>query len=480
MLRRFALATMLLPTLFGAAARADDSSARSVIAINDRQFEIPVQIDADDPDVAEVRLYCSDDEGRTWRMHARSEPTASSFAFEAAEEREYWFFVKTVDRRGNETPQGRSDPELRVVVDTTPPNLQVECFAASGGAVSVSWKTDDLHVDAESFSLQCRASADAPWREMTPIRSKRQFDEISASGQIECRLPSMVAEPMLRAMVSDVAGNTTYKDVQVDVQRSVDSSLAMSNDAIPFESRSLNRNVGANLPSTSVGISRRDGGPSILVNSLSFELDYDVARVPESTIEKVELWGTRDGGATWVCLGLDEDRRSPCTVNVEREGEYGFAIVVDAVGGPTGRAPRNGEAPEIRVGVDLVAPQVRLTTAEPDPAGEPGAMRINWTASDAHLGPQAVSLAYASSPQGPWLPLAIGVPNDGGRVCKFDAQSPDSVFLRIEVRDEAGNLGAHSTTMPIPVEKRQVMVRLAGATQDDPKHAGPKWFHVLR
>jgi hypothetical protein len=227
-------------------------------------------------------------------------------------------------------------------------------------------------------------------------------------------------------------------------------------------------------------VAPRDPSQPLFVNSLSFELDYDVDRVPDSVVEQVELWGTRDDGRTWVRLGLDADRRSPCTVNVESEGQYGFAIVVSAAGGVSGRAPRAGETPEIRVAVDLTRPQVRLTTAEPDPAGTPGVMKINWDASDANLGSQAISLAYAASPRGPWLPLALGVPNEGGRLCRFEQQSPDNVYLRIEVRDEAGNLGSHSTTTPIPIEKRQVAARLPGAEGDEKAKPGSKWFHVLR
>jgi hypothetical protein len=75
--------------------------------------------------------------------------------------------------------------------------------------------------------------------------------------------------------------------------------------------------------------------------------------------------------------------------------------------------------------------------------------------------------------------LAVGVPNDGGRLCTFDAYGPDSVYLRIEVRDDAGNLGAFSTTTPIPVEKRPTQMHFAGAKREGSAGA-PKWYHVLR
>jgi hypothetical protein len=196
-------------------------------------------------------------------------------------------------------------------------------------------------------------------------------------------------------------------------------------------------------------------------------------------VTNVEVWGTRDEGRTWVLLGSDEDRASPTAVSVDRAGVYGFTVVVDTAAAPA-RRPHPGDAPEIRVGVDLSIPTVRLTTAEPDADSTPCRLKINWEAKDDNLGPQSVSLSYAGSPAGPWLPLATGVPNDGGFVCSFDPQGPDNAFLRIEVRDEAGNLGTFTTTAPIPIEKKPVTFHFAGAQNTEGKKAGPKWFHVLR
>src|SRR5690606_18090450 len=96
-----------------------------------------------------------------------------------------------------------------------------------------------------------------------------------------------------------------------------------------------------------------------MVNSRSFELDYEVDAIGPSGIAKVELWGSRDGGRTWSSYGVDNDNRSPIRVNVEGEGLYGFRIAVQSGSGLGGQPPRSGDHPELWVGVDLTKPNVR-------------------------------------------------------------------------------------------------------------------------
>ncbi len=70
------------------------------------------------------------------------------------------------------------------------------------------------------------------------------------------------------------------------------------------------------------------GERPLMVNSRSFDLEYDVEGVGPSGIARVELWGTRDGGRSWSSYGIDNDNRSPIRANVDGEGLYGFRIVV--------------------------------------------------------------------------------------------------------------------------------------------------------
>src|SRR4029077_6326033 len=83
-----------------------------------------------------------------------------------------------------------------------------------------------------------------------------------------------------------------------------------------------------------------------MVNSRSFDLDYDIDGIGPSGIAKVELWGTRDGGRNWASFRLDNDNRSPIHTTVDGEGLYGFRMVVQSGNGLGGRAPQAGDSPD--------------------------------------------------------------------------------------------------------------------------------------
>lgn len=476
-MRRFLLSCFALGcglTSFVLPCRAGDELPEAIVT-DERRFEIPLEIAAGDPSIAEVRLYCSADTGKTWHPALKSKPPVEGFEFQAPGDGEFWFAVRTADGTGKEEPNEPFAAELRVVVDSAAPQIDLQTERKPTGDVTLRWSCRDRGWKTDSLKISYRTTDDAPWIAVHSLKTKRHGDQSGGGGEIEWTPPSDAAAVSLKIEAEDLAGNTTAKETKLQpdlVAAATPPVLAPSTTPAPAPASAA--------AASGLGLQAlRDPTRPLWVNSLSFELEYDVGPVDQQNVREVAIWGTRDDGRTWVQLGVDDDRRSPCAVNVDREGMYGFAIVVGA--GPTSNPPpKAGDAPEIRVGVDLQKPQVRLTTAEPDASGRPCAMKINWLATDANLGPQAVSLAYAASPQGPWLPLALGIANDGGRSCEFEPTGPDAVYLRIEVRDEAGNLGAYSTTVPLPVEKREAAATVAGFNRGRGLQAAPKWYHVLR
>ncbi|MCE9607812.1 MAG: hypothetical protein K8U03_23240 [Planctomycetia bacterium] len=444
----------------------------------DRQFAIPFQLDAADASQAEARLYCSDDAGKNWKLASRAKAPLEAFDFQAAADNEYWFAVRTADMAGRESSTEAPTAEMRVIVDTLPTKLDVKAERTAEGPIVVRWQIDDAHIAPDTLKFSVRADGGSA-QEIEPLRSKRRLDRRSASGEMQWVPKPGSKDLMLIAEVRDAADNPTTIEVPLAAAAS-SAPLATAPQPARLPELAPVATAPAAAPPAGPVASLRDPTKPMLVNSPSFELDYDIEHLGNTPIAKVDIWGTRDRGRNWVLLGPDDDRRSPCAVNVEREGMYGFAVVVTAEGGVQGRIPQPGDVPEINVGVDLSKPKVRFTTAEPSTDGRPCAMQIKWDAADDHLGPQAVTLSYSAAPQGPWKPLVIGIGSSGVHLCEFDPQGPDYAYLKIEVRDEAGNIGSHTTTNAIPIEKRRMQVTFAGATKPEGQSQGPKWFHVLQ
>jgi hypothetical protein len=174
----------------------------------------------------------------------------------------------------------------------------------------------------------------------------------------------------------------------------------------------------------------------------------------------VELWGTSDGGRTWSRWGTDPDRKSPLDVEVSGEAIYGFRVVLVGKNGLAGNAPQNGDSADIWVGIDVTRPRARLTSAAYGKGDTAGKLDIRWQADDANLSQRPITLAIGDRPDGPFTPIAAGLANSGQYLWEFDPRSPRQIFLRLEVRDDAGNIAIDQLTEPIQVEGLQPKGRI--------------------
>jgi hypothetical protein len=103
---------------------------------------------------------------------------------------------------------------------------------------------------------------------------------------------------------------------------------------------------------------------------------------------------------------------------------------------------------------------VRLINAELGQGSAQGEIAITWEARDALLAKQPVSLAFAERPDGPWTTIAAGLENTGRYAWRYDSQTPERLYLRLEVRDEAGNIGVSESIEPLSLERTNPAVRL--------------------
>jgi hypothetical protein len=208
-----------------------------------------------------------------------------------------------------------------------------------------------------------------------------------------------------------------------------------------------------------------------LTNSRRFALEYDIESVGPEGVLAVELWGTTDGGRTWIKWGADPDRTSPFDVEVNSEAVYGFRIVIVGKNGLATSTPQPGDAADIWVQVDLTRPAARLTGAAYGQGPAAGKLDIRWEADDQHLGSRPVTLLISDRPDGSFTPIVAGLPNTGQYLWEFDPRSPRQIYLRLEVRDEAGNVAIDQLTEPIRIEGLQPKGRIRGF------QAGPEPIH---
>jgi hypothetical protein len=483
-------------------------------------------------DARTVRLLVSKDRGATWNAISDAQPHVKAFHYRAESEGEYWFAVRTIDSRGQAWPQGTYQPELRVIVDTTPPQIAAFDARAQGGeAIELIWSVTDANLNAASLRLELQhgapgswepAALAAPathdervggWRALWPcppgrVPSAARITMADHAGNVATRSATIVpvSDPVAAAatpsptansgwasstasqtnpppgsptlaetpvsqpwpaatplapyrLFGDAAtirldGETRYGNPsRCEASATADSIAAVEPSATTHPVEPFRHAAFRRLPMIDESATQLPPGIEPKhVGSRTFALDYDLADAGRWGVTRVEVWGTRDAGSTWRRFAQDEDRRSPVEVTVESEGLYGFRIAAEAAGGTPPAPPQAGEPPALWVEVDLHRPFAELTSVEPGQGNQADHLILRWLAEDANLDSQPVSLFYSSRPAGPWSVIATSLHDTGYYAWRIERHVPERCYLRLEVRDKAGNLGAYQTIEPIAIE----------------------------
>ncbi len=452
-----------------------------LIATKEPVFAIPFRIERlDNPrrQPAEVQLLVSSDRGSRWQMYAKAPPAQQQFLFRRQRRRR----VLVCHPHGRPLGPSPATANRR-------PGAPCACRYEATGAEPIG--------PTHSCGFRIRALGDRqadqtqePQRRIS--RSDGQFLEPGGSGAEGRRrsyrpqerpghLPAEVdrGRHRSRAEVSDTAGNAAIAQVQVETPRDVARSSADAAEPRGSVAISINPPIGNRFPALqkatgdSKTLSLPPGEHPRMVNSRLFELEYEIDSIGPSGIGSVELWGTRDSGRTWRSYAVDQDKRSPILVTVDEEGVYGFRIVVTNGAGLGGKPPQAGDLPDLWVGVDVTRPVARIISAEQGTDAEAGCLIIAWQADDRMLAARPVSLSFSQKRTGPWLPIAAGLDNTGRYAWPLENRMPAQFYLRLAVRDEAGNIGAYETSDPVTIDQSRPTVRVRDVRPVGPTAAQP-------
>jgi len=414
----------LLPVLasLGGLARAQapsggpaSNSSSNKIFTSKTVFHLPIKIDERlRADLREVYLYVKDGSGAWLRKEAVA-PTQTHFTFRVPHDGEYWFSVVTMDKFGHMMPPdvAKEPPGLMVVVDTRP---------------------------AETTAGTLAAVNSAP---MPPVIAPPPAAPAPAP-------PLPVAAPALPTAITSAPPSLPPVPPLPPLAPATDSM--MTKVSMP-PAPAINE-ARYSAPGTSSHGSRQ------LLNTTRAAIDYRIDQVGPSGVGKVEVWLTADEGHTWQRYGEAADRRSPAEILLPGEGLFGIRLVVTNGNGFGGKAPMPGDTPSSLVEVDLTKPFAQLREIEP--IGTNGTVDIRWTASDKNLGTEPINLFYAPSREGPWLPVATSLKNDGLYHWAFPRTGMSQFVLRLECTDLAGNMTRCETQAPVVLDTTEPQVQVLG------------------
>jgi hypothetical protein len=114
-------------------------------------FVIPFNVDVTGQAPREIQLEYSDDGGASWMLYSRSDVRTKQFQFQASQDGEYRFRLKTLDSRGRSF-DNPGDP-LRVVVDTAKPTAELIVDIDARGVMLAEFAVRDSAVDISSIQL---------------------------------------------------------------------------------------------------------------------------------------------------------------------------------------------------------------------------------------------------------------------------------------------------------------------------------------
>ncbi|MCB9950367.1 MAG: hypothetical protein H6824_05230 [Planctomycetaceae bacterium] len=489
------------------------------------RFKIPFEFDTQEIArlrVNEVQLYVSTNNGANWVLAGSAAPGQGFVPFEANGDGEYWFSVKTKSADGTILPRGAHQASLEVIVDTQRPNFELDLSEVEPGRVRLVWNADDVALDLRTMMLEFQDPQSGQWSEVG-VRSDRQGQTtwgVETGGEVVVRgrvadLAGNEKSVESRATISPQRNRQESPDFSRPVAGAIPASNSIQEDELPSVVPLRNTSSSANQPQqvprpamqSPVGESPANqdvpqsiagflqepqapptlptpvianATPSIptpqatrppaksvvrqqLINSRHFRLEYNVKSVGHSGVRSVALYITEDGGRKWWFYDNDLDCRSPMEVAVPRDGSFGFAFRVESGAGMVAPPPQPGDLPDLSILVDQVPPQPRLYPLDQPVVGGDQKVNIRWSVPDTDLSERPVALYYANAPSGPWKLIEGRFPNTGNYPWTLPQDTgSDAIFVRIEVRDAAGNMGAHVSDRPLVLDFSHPEVEVIG------------------
>lgn len=166
--------------------------------------------------VSKVQLMLSRDGISDWQILQEAKPNVQGFSYHVPGDGEYWFTLRHLDRLGRPTSQSKLTPQLRMIVDTKNPVLEIDAALDLTGNVVIQYETTDLNLNHNSLSFEVSADEKNWTRINQETPDVSQPDKIV--GSVHWRPPIASNAISIRARVSDQADHRSEVIKQVNLK----------------------------------------------------------------------------------------------------------------------------------------------------------------------------------------------------------------------------------------------------------------------
>jgi hypothetical protein len=219
----------------GQGGRAQEERPIPKSYLNKGTVHLPIQIDDRvRPLLQWVQLYVKDGPQAPWEMKEKVPATQTFFTFRTTHDGEYWFNVVTVDRSGKAIPADvtKEPPGLIVVIDSTPPQVDVQVLATSAEGQQVRCEVRDANPDPVKTRMYYQ-TRDQIWRPL---------DAVSGQPDTFCIPGQAATTGMVRVTATDLARNTVNREFNLGTMPVANNNPFAGPKALP-----------ANMPAENLG-----------------------------------------------------------------------------------------------------------------------------------------------------------------------------------------------------------------------------------
>jgi RNA polymerase sigma factor (sigma-70 family) len=235
------------------------------------------------------------------------------------------------------------------------------------------------------------------------------------------------------------------KQVELDIRSSERTREVQARRSVnPFDPGSPSERASAEK----IGPVRLgDSSPQFYISSRSVGIPVSIDPAIQHKTVGLILRVSEDKGMSYKEVSrLDPDDGNQFRFTAPRDGNYWFIVEGLDTDGSWGR-PKPVIKRSLRVCVDTTPPTAKLF----QPQFKQNAFLISWEAKDENLGDKPVTLEWAEQKDGPWYLIGDHLPNTGSYTWHLPERMPPRIYLRIRVRDQAGNEACAATDQPISI-----------------------------